>query len=157
MPYLYFVISKPDNMKLYLRLSPVCIILVFIMSSCQEDPATSYDEELYKTEEVDPACHECFEPEGPWIERSFQTTVWWGGPTGRRFNRTIDVMAFNTMENFVFRIRSSHSMADIMVKFPDEEPFSIKSDSGVYPEESWIEKKLALPQTGRYATSSVSK
>jgi uncharacterized protein (TIGR02145 family) len=145
-------IRRASNFKLNLQImrkfKPLALALTIIFSgallhSCQEDNlAEPADALLLKTSTVAPDCNDCFTPDGPFVEKHFQEVVTWG----RNFSKTVDVVVYNTEDEFVVKLKSTHPMANIKVVFPDGSSSSLKNVRGQYPANRWIEKTFDLPQ-----------
>ncbi len=39
----------------------------------------------------------------------------WGGPNGERFYKTVDIVYYNTLEDFVLKVKSTEDIANLLV------------------------------------------
>jgi uncharacterized protein (TIGR02145 family) len=117
----------------------------FIFHSCQEDSFLPEPADL-KQQAASQNCNECFNPAGPFVEQEFTSVVTWGG-SRNSFSKTVHAVVYNTEDHFVIKLKSTHTMADIKIRYPgDSEYYSLKTTSGTYPAGKWVIKHLDLPE-----------
>lgn len=84
---------------------------------------------------------ECIDPDaGEYNVVSEAKTIEWGNRT-TQFEKSVDIEYYNTLEQFVLRVKSSHAIADVLV---DDE--SIKNFDGTAEAGEWLEFTLELDE-----------
>jgi uncharacterized protein (TIGR02145 family) len=123
------------------------VMMGAIFHSCQEESEIPAVESMVKNHHlIAPDCNQhCLEPGGPFVEKMYQEVVGWGGPTGAKFSKTVDLVVYNTLDHFVLKLKSTESMNDVIIKFPDAEAYSVKNFQGTYPANTWALIYLDLP------------
>jgi uncharacterized protein (TIGR02145 family) len=127
---------------LILRITTI-IVAISILSSCLEESEPdiyNVEQEIKVTLATD-CYNDCFEEGGPYPEKEFQTTVWWGN---RKFSKTVNMIIYNTSDSVFFRLKSSHTAATIKISFLDDELERYVEDTPL-PAETWTEEGFALP------------
>ena len=89
--------------------------------------------------ENQPCQKQCIDPEAPeYFEVDDEYVVSWGGRDNDRFSKTVAIKYYNTLTDFVLKVKSSDGIADILM---DGE--SIKDFEGTIAEDTW--HQIAFP------------
>lgn len=82
----------------------------------------------------------CIDPSNPeYQEAGQQVTAHWGNPRNP-FEKTVDIVYYNTLTHFVLKVKSSHGWADLEI---DEASVWV---NGPVSEDAWGEYSVELPE-----------
>jgi len=107
------------------------LILFGILHSCQnEELITTADNDVKianqtKTTLITPTLYtaiptgdcatDCIKVGGPYFETTDQQIVYWGGSDGKKFNKTVDIVYYNTETDFVLKVKSNNGWSDLVI------------------------------------------
>ncbi|MBW6481357.1 MAG: hypothetical protein K0B37_18175, partial [Bacteroidales bacterium] len=120
-----------------LNLFVALVLITAVFYSCQKDETESISEigqdvALLKTEAADCTTH-CIDPENPvWFKKTDQVVVGWAGPDKDRFSKTVDIVYYNTLENFVLKVKSTEDIANLLVDGNIVKDFSNPIPAGIW-------------------------
>lgn len=136
-----------------LKYASLLAVIIFIISACDDGVLDSNYNSPYSIANIESMADtseiysteisqsECINPDDPeFNEKTVSKIVEWGNPRNP-FIKTVDIIYFNTLDQFVLKVKSSHNIVDVLV---DDE--SIKNFNGRVSPNTWQEFTFELEQ-----------
>ncbi|MFO7721706.1 MAG: fibrobacter succinogenes major paralogous domain-containing protein [Bacteroidales bacterium] len=96
---------------IFLCFAVLTCTMLLLHSGCMKDEASLPGEKLIKSSNL---C-DCIDPCNPvYCEETLQKVVTWGNPK-HQFSKTVDVICYNTLSQFVIKVKSSEQWADMLI------------------------------------------